>query len=195
MMRRLILFASLLALTACASSGSLPGAGTPAAQDVSDALGKLADHPLMVRLDKDAVDTLAWVNGPDGPKDPLRKAQASMCPVAVQLGRADFKQKVAMIQAMLAAPVDPNAVNAGDSGVEMILYLTKLRYSTQQGLDPKAQLEQLKTDVAARVTFVVDSCRSIVPLKQIDEVLKLANKAGLAVGTGGAALPFVGLMP
>ena len=193
-MKRLLLIPLILVLAAgCASSGSLPLAGTPAAQDVSDALGQLADHPLMVRLDRDALDTLAWVNGPDGPKDPLRQFQATMCPTAVQLSRADFKQKVAMVQAMLAAPAtDPTK---SGTGPEIILYLTKLRYSTQQGMDPKAQLEQLKTDIAARVTAVVDSCRSIVPLKQIDEVVKLANKAGLAIGTGGAGLPLMGLMP
>lgn len=182
-----LLLIAPLCLVGCASTGGIPLAGTSVDVGIAAALGKLADNKLMNILDQDVADTLAWVNGPAGPTDPLQKFQALQCPTAISLARADFKTKVGALQVLLNTPASDGAVMA-PAKVEVILYLTKLRYGAHtKGPSPQAMAAQLKTDIAVRVTAVLDSCRSIFPLKQVDELAKIAEKAGLLVVPGGPA--------
>lgn len=164
---------------------------------MADALDKLADNPLFNAVNRDANDTLAWVNGPLGPTDPLMKFRASECPTAVILASGDLKAKLAMLRGLILGLDARLASVAGPSSPELLLALTKLRYGSagQPGSDPKALIATLRHDVAERVTAVVDSCRAVIPIRQMDHALQLAAKAGLLAGTGGAGMAAVGLLP
>lgn len=183
-----------LALAGCASSGTLPLAGTPIAKDMSAALGKLADNKLLTALKKDTTDTKAWVaTGADAPTDPLLKFKAALCPTSIDLATDNLKAKILTLQALLDPATTPGTPTA--KNLEIILSLTKLRYSTNQSANPQAMIASLKKDIFERVTAVADGCRGIFPAKQVDEMLKLAEKAGILTFSGGAAAPFLGLLP
>lgn len=199
-MKRLILIPLLClvaGLAGCSSTGGIPLAGTPIAKDAAAALGKLADNKFLTAVKKDTTDTEAWVaTGSDAPTDPLLKFKASLCPTSIDLATANLKTKIQMLQALLDPPAPPTMdLNQTGGGPEIILYLTKLRYSTNQQANPQAMIATLKQDIFERVSAVLDGCRGIFPAKQADEVVKLMEKAGLIVGTSGAAAPFVGLIP
>ncbi len=184
------------ATTVAVSDGSATSA-TPL-QTLAAGIGQLADHPLFKLVIKDATDTQAWVNGPEGPTDKLKKFRASQCPTSILLATQDFQEKAKQFQAILLG-LDSKLTGFGDamagSGPEIILFLTKLRYGQGPAVDPKAQVQAIKDDVTNRVTAVVDGCRGTVPLKQLDQVAKIAEKAGLVGISGGAAAPFLGLLP
>jgi hypothetical protein len=207
-MRTLIITLALLTLTGCATVGGIKtdaaavtatvkaDVGIPTAsplQTLADGIGQLADHPLFKAVIQDATDTQVWVN--NAGLDPLNTFRASQCPTAILLATQDFQAKAKGFQAMLTGLDAKIGGLSASGGPEIILFLTKLRYGQGPAVDPKAQVQQIKTDVTNRVTAVVDSCRAIVPLKQINEVLKIAGKAGLTIGSGGAAAPFLGLIP
>lgn len=177
---------------AVAVAPAAPAPGQTPLQALADAIGKLGENKLLSAVNKDAADTLLWVNS-QTQLTPLQKFRASQCPTAVQLATADLQAKIKMFQGLLAS-LDSQAQGAAGADPELILFFTKLRYGPagQPGSDPKAMLAQVKQDVTERVTAVVDSCRAIIPVKQINEVLRLAGKAGLTVGTGGAGIPLLG---
>ena len=171
-------------------------AASPGKTDVIvEALDKLENNALLTAVNRDATDTISWVNG-QPTLTPLQSFRAKACPLAVQLATQDLQAKIELLKGLLQG-VQAQAAGAAAQGPEVILFFTKLRYGPagQPGSDPQAQIAQLRQDVAERVTAVVDSCRAIIPIKQIDEVVQLAGRAGLAVGTAGAATPFLGLVP
>ena len=173
-----------------------PAPAAPAKTDlIIDALDKLENNALLTAVNRDATDTISWVNG-QPTLTPLQSFRAKACPLAVQLATQDLQAKIELLKGLLQG-VQAQAAGAAAQGPELILFFTKLRYGPagQPGSDPQAMIGQLKQDVAERVTAVVDSCRAIIPIKQIDEVVQLAGKAGLAVGTAGGATPFLGLVP
>lgn len=195
-MTRCIVFGAALALAGCASSGTIPLAGTPLAKDVSAALGKLADNKLLTAVKKDTTDTKAWVaTGPDAPTDPLLRAKALVCPTMVDLATDNLTTKILALQALLDPPTIADAGAASSANPEIILFLTKLRYSTNAGANPQVLIATLKKDIFERVTAVVDGCRAIFPAKQVEEMLKLAEKAGILTVSGGTLAPFLGLVP
>jgi hypothetical protein len=169
---------------------------------LSDAIGKLGHNKLLTAVGADADATLAWIDQMQATTpptlSPLAEFRARACPTAVKVATADLQQKIQILQAVLGS-VDAQISGFDPTQPEIILFFTKLRYGPAAGgiagLDPKAAIAQLKQDVAERVTAVVDSCRALIPLKQIDEVVQLAGKAGLLVGTGGAAGPLMGILP
>ncbi len=187
----------LLTLASDAGAPALPERSARPLQAAAEALGQLADNPLFNAVNKDANDTLAWVNGPQGPTDPLVKFRASECPTAVVLASADLKAKIATLQGLMLALDARLSSDAAPSSPELILALTKLRYGPagQPGSDPQALIATVKHDVAERVTAVVDSCRAVIPMRQMDQVLRLAAKAGLVAGTGGLGMSALGLLP
>lgn len=208
----LLVLLLMLVLTACATTapptsptapppptvaGTPPPAPpTPAKTDVIiEALDKLENNALLTAVNRDATDTITWVNG-QPTLTALQTFRAKACPMSVQLATQDLQAKIELLKALLQG-VQAQAAGAAAQGPELILFFTKLRYGPagQPGSDPQAMISQLKQDIAERVTAVVDSCRAIIPIKQIDEVVQLAGKAGLAVGTAGAATPFLGLVP
>ena len=191
-MRRqvLALFLGIPLLTACATAtgGAYHfenlgmDAGTPM-HGLSDFLGKLAENPLFKAADQDAKDTIAWVAV--NVSDPLQRFRATQCPQAVLLATADFRTKVATYQVLLTG-LDEHLKSAEVSGPHLILMNTKLRYGNPG--NPKEQLRMLREDIGARVMAVADSCRAIIPVKQLEEVLGLAVKAGILGTTGPAGL-------
>jgi hypothetical protein len=223
-MKRLALFAALLALATygCATKDPYPPAtttsmvvkpsatvtATPATtapdktplQELADALGKLGNNKLITAVNKDATDTLAWVAQQQALTPPgltkLQAFRASACPTSIQLAAGDFQDKLKLLQGLLIG-VDQQVTGATAQGPEIILFFTKLRYGPAGplGQDPKALISTLKQDIFERVSAVVDSCRAIIPQKQIDELVQLAGKAGLLAGTGGAAAPLLGILP
>ena len=194
MLRRAALALTALALTACATANS----GGPLAT-IADSLGQLADNKLLTDVGQDAADTLAWVEEQKaaGKLSDLAAFRAAQCPTAIVLATADLKAKIARLQAMLKAEEEKLTAFGALDGPHLILFLTKLRYGAvgAPGSDPKALIAAMKHDIAERVTAVADSCRALMPLKQMDELLKLALKGGLVGGTGGAALPFLPALP
>ena len=210
MTERLLLILLLFTATGCATMGSpvIPSgssgaagatsahaaSGSPVAEKVSDLLDALANHPLLIAANKDADDTLAWVAVT--PLSPLEKFRASSCPTAIKLATADLRAKIAVLKGLLA-DIDTRESGTGAQEPGVVFKLTKLRYGPPgaSGSDPRALLATAKHDVAERVTAVVDSCRAIVPIRQINDVLRVAAKAGLVGATGGAAAPFLGILP
>lgn len=189
MLRLVALSLSVLALTGCATSGG----GLIAT--IADSLGQLADNRLLTAVGQDAADTLAWVaeQKAAGKLSDLAAFRAAQCPTAITLATADLKAKIAALQAALKAEEAKGTAMGALDGPHLILALTKLRYGPAgaPGSDPKALIASIKHDVAERVTAVADSCRAILPMHQMAELMKLALKAGLVGGTGGAALPFL----
>ena len=174
-----------MANTQAAFSNTTTASQTPL-QALSAALGKLANNKLLADVNQDAADTLVWVDSAAGPTDPLMKFQAKACPTAIQLATGSIQQNIAQMQSLIGQ-IDTQAQNIASGGnPEIILALTKLRYGPAgtPGSDPSAMLANLKTTLWAQISAVVDSCRQIVPAKQIADVLKQAGAAGL---TGGAS--------
>lgn len=154
-------------------------------QVLSQSLGVLADNPLITAANKDAADTLAWVNGASGPTDALAKFRASQCPMAIQLATANLKQDIAMLQGLVTG-LDTKIASGLSGPPEPILALTKLRYAPAgvPGADPKAVIASMKHDIFERVTAVVDSCRAVIPAKQISALALDAMKLGGVPGVG-----------
>lgn len=203
----------LLALTLSACAGLSPVeqvtateakavSATPAPADLTPlkemakVLGVLGDNPILTLANKDAVDTLAWVNGPQGPIDDLAKFRASQCPLAIQKATANLKDKIAMVQG-LVTNLDAQLASGLSQPPELILFFTKLRYGPagQVGSDPKALIASMQHDIFERVTAVVDSCRAVIPAKQMNALAMDAAKLGGITLTGGAAGPLMGLLP
>lgn len=169
---------------------------------LSDILDKIANNRLLTAINQDADRTLAlidaWQTQNPPALTPLLEFQARACPTAAKLASADLKEKIDMLKSALGL-VDTELAGFDPTQPAIIYFFTKLRYGPAgvgiAGLDPKAAIAQLKADVAGRVTAVMDSCRQIVPLKQIDELNQLLLKGGLIAGTGGAAGPLLGILP
>lgn len=203
-MKTLITILLYAGLVGCATTpaqdptlpAGMPATPTPAVtpvQGVNDALSALANNPLLSAVNQDATDTLAWVNSAKGPQDALAKFRASQCPTAIQLATKNLQDDIKQLQGMLKEM--ESQLPVGSPSVEMILYFTKLRYGPATMANPKTMIEQMKHDIAERVTAVADSCRAVVPIKQIDEMLHVAAKAGLLTTTAGAAAPIIGMVP
>lgn len=198
-MLRLIALAltTLLAASGCATVSGSPDAGPLAS--IADSLGKLADNRLLTAVGQDAADTLAWVEEQKaaGKLSDLAAFRAAQCPTAIMLATADLKAKIAQLQAMLKAEDEKLTAFGALDGPHLILFLTKLRYGPAgaPGSDPKAMIASIKHDVAERVTAVADSCRAILPIREMAEILRLAAKSGLVVGTSGTAVPFLNALP
>ena len=206
MIANALLSIALLAMFGCATVGDFGGTDIPVlsklpvaekasdGSSVSEALGKLADNPLLRAANQDADDTLAWIATQT--MTPLQKFQASACPTAIKLATADLRVKVKTLQNLLDVKA-ADLTGIATQGPHLVLALTKLRYGAAgaPGSNPQALVAELKKDVAARVTAVLDSCRMIFPGHEIAAVLKLAGRAGLLGATGGAAAPFLGILP
>lgn len=201
-MKRLLAGLIAVALAGCASTHVKPAAPvasvpvdtraavTPTSPflALADVIDQLAANPIFKLAVKDAADTLAWIQAaPDAPKDPLLKAQASVCPTMIQLAVGDFQAKAAGMSAQLRA-LDAGLKTDLSTGPELVLFLTKQRYSTAPTANPQAQFQQIQTDVYNRVSAVLNGCRDVLPTKQLADVAKIA---GVSVATGGAA----GILP
>ena len=162
-------------------------------QTLSDALGKLANNKLLAAVNQDAMDTNAWVDSAQGPTDPLLKFQAHACPTSILLANASIQQTISQMQGLITQLniQQQNVLSGGNP--EIILTLTKLRYGNPgtPGSDPSAMLASLKTTLWAQISAVVDNCRQVIPVKQINDILKQAAAAGLTAGASSAlgALP------
>ena len=152
-------------------------AGTPTQSPLADVLDRIANNPLLTAVNKDADDTIAWVN--QAGLDQLATFQALACPTAIKLTTASIQTEVAQAKALLAQ-IDTTAqgLQNGQSP-ELILALTKLRYGPKgtPGSDPANMLTDLKTTLWGQISAVVDSCRQIFPAKQTAALMKEA--AGL----------------
>ncbi len=212
-MKRLLILPALLLLGACATTetavttdltndilaptqatfGNVTTTSQTPLQALSAALGNLANNKLLTAVNQDAADTLVWVDSAQGPTDPLMKFQAQACPTAIQLATGSIQQTVAQMQSLISQ-LDTQQQNIASGGnPELILQLTKLRYGPvgTPGSDPSAMLANLKTVLWAQISAVVDSCRQIVPAKQIAGILQQAAAAGL---TGGGST-VIGVLP
>lgn len=197
----MVLFLSTFVLSACATTAPNPVAESLSApiatgtQDVGQSLDLIANNPLLSAVNKDATDTLAWVNSPAGPTDPLAKLQASACPQAILAATASLQANVASLKTLLGNMSADATKNL--SSPELLLALTKLRYAPAgaPGADPSAMIAQLKSSIFAQVTAVCDMCRSVFPAKQVAELVMAAGKIGGVAMTGGAAAPLLGLVP
>lgn len=197
--RILLVLMLVIWLTGCATTSANPVAESLAApiatatEDVGKALDLIANNPLLAAVNKDATDTLAWVNSADGPKDPLTQLQASVCPEAIKRATASLQSNVASLKSLLASQSAGLASNL--SSPELLLALTKLRYAQAgaPGADPAAMIAQLKSSIFSQVTAVCDMCRSVFPAKQVAELAMAAGKVGGAVATGGISVPLTNL--
>lgn len=199
-MRYLAVCILSLSLAACASTSALPPAppdvppvGTPSTGPPDpnappapvpapvppqvSAIDQLAANPLIAAVQKDANDTIAWVNSPDGPTDTLSKFQALQCPTAINLTIASVQQELQILKGLIAG------MQLGQSP-ELILFFTKLRYGSAatSGLD----IAGLKTKIGNQVTAVFASCMQIFPKKQMIDAANIAAKAGISVTVPGA---------
>jgi hypothetical protein len=202
-----VVVAGLLVLT-LAGCATAPAVADPTAppspvatdptplQALADALDKLANNPLIVAANKDAADTLAWVNGPNGPTDPMLKSRATQCPDMVQKATGNLQASIAKLKEQIAG-LETQIAGSANPGPELILFFTKLRYGPAgtPGADLKSMIASAQHDIFERVTAVADSCRGIFPAKQAKELMDAAVKVGGVAVTGGAAAPIVGMLP
>lgn len=155
------------------------------------ALGALADNSLLRLATEDATDTLAWIEAHKVTLGALKEFRARQCPTAVILSISDLREKVLVLQARVRAL--EGRVAEGPKAPELILALTKLKFGDVP--NPQAAIGQLKDDIVNRLAAVGYSCAEVFPAKQIAEMFRLASRAGLIGVTGGAAAPFLGLLP
>lgn len=158
-MKRLLMILLALVLTGCATV-------TP----------NLADNPLSKMVDADVEATIAWVNGPEGPTDPLLKFQALACPTALKLAKESVKKNTDALQALLEVKLKRAQEIADGSSPQILLALTKMRYSPEEDIDSK--ISQLEKEMYAQITAVADNCRQVIPAHQLRQLAQFA--AGLA---------------
>lgn len=206
MKRFLFVIVTMLALGACAAAPAAPEATTSpvvAVQPVdsgpflslADGIDKLAQNNIFQLALKDATDTLAWIDtASDAPTDALSKAQAKVCPQMVQLAIADFQAKAKFWSDRLRS-LDARVRSDTAQGPELILAMTKLRYSTSTLSNPQAELASIKQDVYNRVSAVLNGCRNILPTKQLVDVANIAVKAGIGTMLPGAAPLLLSQLP
>ena len=194
----IIALAVTLALAGCGTSAEkqlqrslapdvLPGTITA----LTDLKRGLANLPLLAQDVKATHAYAAGVFGKDGrTPDPVKFALADACPTAVDAISGLIGQTIDGIIAQLqglAAP-DPNA----PSGF-LMLFLTQIKYGTQP--DPKAQLTALRAQLDLQMDALFTGCMHLFPKKQMNDVLRLAAKAGVTGFSGGTLAPLMGILP
>src|SRR6185436_13977421 len=143
--RRLFMRARVLATvlvlavvsTGCATVGAVK---QEVVEDIVDVLDRLADHPLLNVLDKDADATFALAarrekeyaesNGTKG-WEPMKVALARACPTATKAATADLKVKIQTLKARLQ-PKEDGTETEFSTGA-LMYKLTVLKYD--KGLD------------------------------------------------------------
>ncbi len=187
---------------------ALVGCATTAGQQVLDKTNLGADtvkalqdlkaelQPVLATVGEDAAATRAWSNkvlGPQGTSpDVLKYRLANACPDATDAVGGAINQTldnlIAQVQSMTGQSADPTAPKG-----RLMLFLTQLKYGPQA--DPKAQLAALQASMALQMDALFTGCAHLFPKKQVNDILRLAAKAGITGFTGGAAAPFFGVLP
>jgi hypothetical protein len=148
-------------------------------------------------VSQDAVATRTWANNvlsPTGTNpDPVKYQLALACPTATDAVAGLINQTldgiIAQVQALESGgSTDPNAAQG-----RLMLFLTQLKYGPQG--DPKAQLANLKAQFAVQMDALFTGCAHLFPKKQMNDLIVLMSKAGITGFTGGAAAPFLGIIP
>ncbi len=197
-MSRWLLIWPLLLLTGCASVPIAPpvsgDAVVPPPAEQVDLWTQLANNDLAKAATADADKTLAWVDAEVAAQrlSPLKAAMAKVCPTMVKMAAADFKDKVLALKAAL-----DNLKTQGQdmdlSKPQVIYVLTRLKYG--QGFNPQQKIAELKDDVITRLDALLTGCLGLLPVKQANQVLKLAVKLGLVSQVPVlAALPELSLL-
>lgn len=180
-----LLILALVTLTGCATTGggiTLAGNQSPVLEDVGKILDLLANNPIIVKANVDADQTTAWVDEQEkAGMEPLKVALARACPSAVKAATSDLKAKIELLKARLAG------VGAGGGLVTgyLIYDATRLKYGGAGRLDPKAEIEQIRSDIALRMDALFTGCVHLFPKEQVRDMLRLAAKAGIVTQTGG----------
>ena len=171
----LLLCALMLGACATAESG-LMKLGDDLDADVGAALDALANNKLFETALADADATLAWVDEQEKKgMEPIKVTLARACPRAVKFAVPDFKAKVQALKARLTE----RAASRGDvlGGPGLILKLTALKYGPR--LSPKAEVEQIRADIALRADAIFTGCAHLFPKRQVLDLAKLLGKAGV----------------
>jgi len=158
-------------------------------------LQDLKKLPIIEKVRQDAAATRAWANkvlSPTGTKpDPIKYQLALACPTAADAVGGMINQTIdgliAQIQGMQTPP-DPNEPQGF-----LMLFLTQLKYGDQP--NPKDQLKTLQAQLSLQADALFTGCAHLFPKKQVNEAIKLMGKAGIVGFSGGAAAPFMGLLP
>ena len=157
-----------------------------------DPLDVLKDNAVFRLKLADADATLAWVAEQEKavpPIEPIKAALARACPTAVKAVIPRFQARVDLFKALIAKIKGDAAGGVKQDDPRLILLLTKLKYGT--GLDPKAQLAQLRADVGVDIDALVTGCAHLFPARQVNGLLRLAARLGIATQTGG----LIGILP
>lgn len=163
--------------------------------DAINALQELKSVPIFAKLKQDSAATRVWADkflGPKGTKpDPIKYQLALACPhatdVVVDLIGQTIDDLANQIQVM-SAPTDPPIPQG-----YLMLFLTQLKYGDKQ--NPQDQLKTLQAKVALQMDALFTGCAHLFPKKQVHDIVKLLGKAGIVGFSGGAAAPFMGLLP
>lgn len=202
----LTVFFAALVFTGCASIGGAPAGGVTVkadgsldvkpegggikkaiTDDMADALDKLANNPLLQRADESANRTLAWVAEQEKATPPmgtLTAALARACPQAIKASTVDLREKIERLKGLLSGAGQEQGPVTGF----LVFDLTRLKYGKSTGLDPKAEIEQIKADISLRMDALFTGCFHLAPKRQMIDALKLAAKLGIATQTGGVGL-------
>jgi hypothetical protein len=194
----LVAFFVPLALMGCATTYGAKAQQTVAPRlgpDLVGALTELKNFPLLTTVANDAKATRAWadktLSATGTNPDPVKYQLALACPTATDAVGGLINQTIDSIITQITAmttPPDPNAPQGF-----LMLFLTQLKYGPQP--DPKAQLAGLRGSLALQMDALFTGCAHLFPKKQANDLVKLLGKAGIVGFTGGAAAPFIGLLP
>ena len=183
MLRLVALSLSVLALTACATSGHSPSALIlgGAGERLDGVIDQLADNDLIKVVVADADRTLAWIDAERAAHpeawDPIKTELASACPRAAKAAAADFHEKLVALKGALAGLADDRQPDAAGNQGALIYTLTRLRYGDRESLKERA--EKLRGDIDRRLDLLVTGCGHLFPLKELANLAKLATKLGL----------------
>lgn len=168
--------------------------GADAVKALQDLKAGLA--PVLDVVAQDSAATRGWANTVLGPKgsnpDPIKYALANACPTAVDAVGPFVNQTIdgiiTQIQAITGTPTDPTAPQG-----RLILFLTQLKYGPQT--DPRVQITALRAQLELQVDALFTGCMHLFPQKQVNDLLRLAARAGLVVGSSGSLAPVLGVLP
>ncbi len=197
-MRRLAVVALLVLAVGCSTTAEQKvlsdlNVGPDTVKALQDL--KAALQPIIVTVSKDAAATRAWatqVLGPTGTNpDPVKYALANACPTATDavagLINGTIDGMIAQVQA-ITSPPDPSL-----SGGLLMLQLTQLKYGTSP--NPQTQLAALRAQADLQLDALFTGCQHLFPKKQVNDILRLAGKAGITGFSGGALGPLMGVLP